>query len=169
MHFTFILLHWLKVLNVRRLRKNRLPTLCLASRYPPQYKTRPHECVFTTAAHMEASFAAEPVKAAGLNLAEEAAPYHLSYPPLRTTSETSSVRAPRIAWPLFALFFERNMGRGSPPKGCNPTPFLQLISANYVRGFSDSGTAWIQILQILYLLCGDQPAVCFEWKKSDCI
>lgn len=62
------------------------------------------------------------------------------------------------------------MGRGSPPKGCNPTPFLQLISANYACGFSEFGTArrhFPQIIQekkqiILYLLFGDQPDVCFD-------
>lgn len=32
--------------------------------------------------------------------------YRLSYPLHRTTSETSSVRAPRIAWLLFTLFLK---------------------------------------------------------------
>lgn len=103
-------------------------------------QTRPHECMFTTAAHMEASFAAEPVK-----------------PPVKFSSGGGSVSSvisaaadherdflcPHSAHssPAVYTLFGRHMGRGSPPQGLDPTPLLHLINTNYARGLWGFGMA----------------------------
>lgn len=95
-----------KVLNNSCLGLSRIWKSLLWTLYRPHAatttQTRPHECMFTRARTWKAPCCG--ASKAVVKFSRWGTQYRLSYPLHRTTSETSSVRAPRIAWLLFTLF-----------------------------------------------------------------